>query len=632
MSLSDYMRRLIDLANGKSEETAPQMLNEDAGSPVKNFSRWGNVNEAWGGEPGLDSVNVYQDKDPMGTGQWFWTRSINGHIVGQGSEPTEELANQKAYGENLPEDVLVAPELDEGGKMNAAWTAGEPPFSEEEQEALAGYKAGGGPAEGVQDFIASLRNGTAYDELNEPVDLDPEQQAHVDQFFADMDAGRNGMISPRGPMVDEEIGEVVHLLRPRGGSECGAPVDHENCTAEINDVTCPACIKGHDEYMDQFEMHEPEVEEEGFDYHLDKMFSEHQKAEAKALNEGIDVERVTGPAYWASYLVNGDDSGLEPEEKAAADAWQAKIAPYYVVDVARHEDGEGEDPRFTWSYDLHGGTASGGDVIDYICHKDSTGEPEVTEDVDATPNHRAGHDAHHAGVKWWENPHKSGSPEAYDWDAGHSIARKASPAPEVDEAADPAGYKQKDGTVLPYGEWHKVSDKISIMPKKTTYYIRFDPTGEIVKPAGPAGKDALMMALYYNKEPTGYAVFCFGGEAMRGDAMPGEPLEEENGGGLHVSYDLSIDDLPEECVQDCGAGGGAKDQAVEYWRKKLNFTVDRQKAIDCLQGYGAWEPEELEALSDEEIADKILWLACSNFAEWDGTPDSSSGSDIFVLE
>ncbi len=30
---------------------------------------------------------------------------------------------------------------------------------------------------------------------------------------------------------------------------------------------------------------------------------------------------ATAPEYWASYLINGDASGLEPSEKAQADAW-----------------------------------------------------------------------------------------------------------------------------------------------------------------------------------------------------------------------------------------------------------------------------------------------------------------------
>lgn len=36
---------------------------------------------------------------------------------------------------------------------------------------------------------------------------------------------------------------------------------------------------------------------------------------------------------------------------------------------------------------------------------------------------KAGHAAHLVGVPWQENPHPSGSREAYAWDGGHTIAR-----------------------------------------------------------------------------------------------------------------------------------------------------------------------------------------------------------------
>ena len=39
----------------------------------------------------------------------------------------------------------------------------------------------------------------------------------------------------------------------------------------------------------------------------------------------------------------------------------------------------------------------------------------------------------------------------------------------------------------------------------------------------------------------------------------------------------------------------------------------------------AGDREDLEADSDEALAGRILWLACGNFSEWDGTADSPSG-------
>ena len=78
----------------------------------------------------------------------------------------------------------------------------------------------------------------------------------------------------------------------------------------------------------------------------------------------IEVDTVTAPAYWASYLVNEDASGLDDDERRAADRWLADLAPWRVV--ATIDDAE---PRFTWSFRLYGGESDGGDVIDYIVHR-----------------------------------------------------------------------------------------------------------------------------------------------------------------------------------------------------------------------------------------------------------------------
>lgn len=100
---------------------------------------------------------------------------------------------------------------------------------------------------------------------------------------------------------------------------------------------------------------------------------------------------------------------------------------------------------------------------------------------------------------------------------------------------------------------------------------------------------------------------------------------------IHVDHVLTIDQIPFECIEDC-SGPGAADESIAYWRKRLGFTVDRDRAITCLAGYGAWDREELESDDDDTLAERVLWIACGNFAEWDGTEDSNSGSDIFVLE
>jgi len=114
---------------------------------------------------------------------------------------------------------------------------------------------------------------------------------------------------------------------------------------------------------------------------------------------------------------------------------------------------------------------------------------------------------------------------------------------------------------------------------------------------------------------------------------------------LLVDYVLGLHELPRECIEDC-SGPGRADEPVAYWRERLGLHVNRKRAVQCLTGYGAWEADELNALSNDEVAEKILWLACGDFSEFltmceregvDPTDppadfDPSSGSDIFVLE
>jgi hypothetical protein len=85
----------------------------------------------------------------------------------------------------------------------------------------------------------------------------------------------------------------------------------------------------------------------------------------------IEVMTVTLPAYWASALINGDASGMDDEEEVLMNAaCEALTADgWYIVDVARDDEGEACEPWFSWSYRLYGGDASGGDVLDYIAHR-----------------------------------------------------------------------------------------------------------------------------------------------------------------------------------------------------------------------------------------------------------------------
>ncbi len=114
---------------------------------------------------------------------------------------------------------------------------------------------------------------------------------------------------------------------------------------------------------------------------------------------------------------------------------------------------------------------------------------------------------------------------------------------------------------------------------------------------------------------------------------------------MHIENEILITDIPRECVADCTVGGVDAFPVASEWVDKLSFEVDRKRALYCLDQYGAWEKEELEAESDRGLAIKILWLACGDFSEWyacadaegitaDNIPDDfrpNCGSDFFSL-
>lgn len=89
---------------------------------------------------------------------------------------------------------------------------------------------------------------------------------------------------------------------------------------------------------------------------------------------------------------------------------------------------------------------------------------------------------------------------------------------------------------------------------------------------------------------------------------------------LFNEYGHWLGEFPAECVADCSASG-AVDQSVAYWLKKLSFSVPREMAIKWLREFGAWplETDEydtgLNDMSDDEIAGKVLWLACCDIKE-----------------
>lgn len=75
----------------------------------------------------------------------------------------------------------------------------------------------------------------------------------------------------------------------------------------------------------------------------------------------IETETYTLPAYWASYLINGDHSGLEDSEIQEADSFMASLEAdgWYCVDASQDSD-------FSYSNDA---TDTGGDVAEFTFHR-----------------------------------------------------------------------------------------------------------------------------------------------------------------------------------------------------------------------------------------------------------------------
>lgn len=78
--------------------------------------------------------------------------------------------------------------------------------------------------------------------------------------------------------------------------------------------------------------------------------------------------------------------------------------------------------------------------------------------------------------------------------------------------------------------------------------------------------------------------------------------------------------IPDECVSACTSPGSC-DESVAHWRKALGFTVPREQAIKWLKEFGAWPldtdeyDQGLRDMTDEELADKVLWLACGEMKD-----------------
>lgn len=92
----------------------------------------------------------------------------------------------------------------------------------------------------------------------------------------------------------------------------------------------------------------------------------------------ILVKEVVGPAFATSALINDDQSGLTDGDELTIDCWLEYAGGddgWYVVDVKRDADGDGEDPWFgDWADAWRPKDIRGGDLITYVLHKQQTNE------------------------------------------------------------------------------------------------------------------------------------------------------------------------------------------------------------------------------------------------------------------
>ena len=77
-----------------------------------------------------------------------------------------------------------------------------------------------------------------------------------------------------------------------------------------------------------------------------------------------------------------------------------------------------------------------------------------------------------------------------------------------------------------------------------------------------------------------------------------------------------IKTLPADCIEQC-SGSGRKDEDVAFWVEELGFDkgLPREKTISFLVEYGAWDEDELNSMSETELAEKVLWIFANDLKE-----------------
>ena len=71
----------------------------------------------------------------------------------------------------------------------------------------------------------------------------------------------------------------------------------------------------------------------------------------------LQVIMATAPSYLASYLINGDDSGLDSAERETADSWIKRVGLGMPIGC--------EDAGFIWHHDARQEFPFGSDCQEY---------------------------------------------------------------------------------------------------------------------------------------------------------------------------------------------------------------------------------------------------------------------------
>lgn len=88
-----------------------------------------------------------------------------------------------------------------------------------------------------------------------------------------------------------------------------------------------------------------------------------------------------------------------------------------------------------------------------------------------------------------------------------------------------------------------------------------------------------------------------------------------------VARYYSAGEFPAECIRDCTAQGDCA-EAIAYWRARLGFEVHNVEAARFTLREAGYEPERVDAMTEDELADHILWQLAYSFRE---------GADVYPV-